>query len=110
MQIRGMSKVRLSIFTFISIFIKFTKHSPGLSTKRTSEELKIKYTAYCRAGPKQHQAEHTQKCCLMSSHLVCTLHLTGKNKTKQKKKVVQENEAIITVAFDWVQSSQPQVI
>lgn len=88
-----------------------TKHSPGLSTKRTSEELRIKYLAYCRAGPKQHQADHALKCCLMSSYFVCTLnfHLTGK-KRKKKKKVVQENKAIVTEAFDWVQSSQPQVV
>lgn len=77
--------MRLSILTFISVFIKITKYSPDLSTKRTSKELRIKYIAYCRAGPKQYQAEHTQKCSLMSLHLVCTFHLTGKKKYPKKK-------------------------
>lgn len=42
--------------------------------------------------------------------LTHSVHTSFYRKKKKQKEVVQENEAIITEAFDWVQSSKPQVV
>lgn len=77
--------------------------TPQFVNQRTIKELQIRYLAYCRAGTKQHWAEHAQKCCLMSSHSVCMHHF-------MKIRMVQENETVSTEAFDWVQNIKPQLV